>query len=190
MLLLTLVQALATPPAGSKELTTGNDCTVWREPALASGLTPIHAECTWPEADVSKLDAALSDWEGHAKVHETIVTSVIRKTEGARSLVHQEHQLSGVSNREVEIWMERSELPGGGHAYTWKSAAPVTPAKGNVATAHHEGFWHVRPAPGGGAQVTYRLAYDPGGSVPGFLVRWFQGSGTLTTTEELRAVGH
>lgn len=190
MFVLALIpSALAAPPAGARELTTGNGCVVWREPATADGITPVYAECTWPDVEPAKLYAVLGDWEGHARVHQTVVSSAVRKTEGDRSLVYQEHQLSGVSTREVEIWMWKAPLPEGGFAFAWESTAPVTPKKGNVATAHHEGYWHVSPAPAGGSRVTYRLAYDAGGSVPGFLVRWFQGSGTLTTTEELRAAG-
>lgn len=182
-----VLSAQAAPP-DFKELTTGNDCTVYRGPALADGTIPVQAECVWPDVSTAKLHAALSNWAGHAKVHDTVLTSVVKQTEGSRSLVYQEHKLSGVSNREVEIWMEKKAVDGG-FEYSWKNTAPVTPKKGNVATTLHEGFWRVTDAPGGGANVVYRLAYNPGGSVPGFIVRWFQGSGTVTTTEELRAVG-
>jgi hypothetical protein len=186
--LLAVTPVLAAPPAGFKEITTGNDCTVWRGPADAEGIAPVHAECSWPDVDPRKLHAALGDWAGHAKVHDTVLTSVVEKTEGGRSLVRQEHKLSGVSNREVAIWMEKKDVPGGA-VYSWTHDAPVTPKKGNVATTKHVGSWTVTDREGGGADVVYTLAYNPGGSVPGFLIRWFQGSGTITTTEELRAVG-
>lgn len=189
MFIVSLVQiALASPPAGFKELTSGNDCTVYRGTTEADGTTPVFAECTWTDVSAAKLHAALADWEAHAKVHATVLSSTVKKTDGARSLVYQEHKLSGVSNREVEIWMEKKPVDGG-FAYTWKSDGPITPKKGNVATARHEGFWEVTDNAGGGAKVRYKLVYNPGGSVPGFLIRWFQGSGTIETTEELRAVG-
>ena len=35
--------------------------------------------------------------------------------------------------------------------------------------------------------MVYELRYDPGGSVPGFVVRWFQGSGVRTLVGELRS---
>lgn len=187
-LLLTASSALAAAPAGYKELTTGNDCAVYRGPAAADGIAPVYVECTWPDVSTAKLHAALSDWAGHAKVHGTIITSEVVKSEGGRDLVRQEHKLSGVSNREVEIWMEKKAVEGG-FTYSWTNAAPVTPEKGNVATTKHVGSWTVTDAPGGGASIVYKLAYNPGGSVPGFLIRWFQGSGTIETTEELRAVG-
>lgn len=180
--------ALAAVPSGYSEIKTGNDCTIYKGPATATGVIPVYAVCDWADVAPAKLHALLADWAGHARVHETIVSSKVEKSEGGRSLVHQVHQLSGVSDREVRIWMEKVPVEGGA-TYRWKNDGLVTPTKGNVATAHHEGFWTVTDGPGGGSHVEYHLIYDPGGSVPGFLVRWFQASGTLTTTEELRTAG-
>ncbi len=185
--LLLLATVWAAPP-GYKQLTTGNDCIVYRGPALADGTSPVQAECNWPDVDPAKLHAQLSDWANHANIFSTVLVSKVEKTEGNRALVYQEHALSGVSNREMRAWFEKKPVDGG-YEYAWKSVEPVTPKKGNVAALRNEGFWRVTAQPGGGARVVYRLAYNPGGSVPGFLVRWFQGSGTIDSTEQVRAVG-
>lgn len=184
-----LITALAGAPAGYTEIRTGNDCTIFKGPATANGIVPVYADCTWPEIAPAKLHTLLSSWEGHAAVFETVLTSKVVKTEGSRALVHQVHQLSGVSNREVEIWMEKVTVPGG-FEYRWTSPGPLaTVEKGNVPTGQQDGYWKVTEAPSGGSHVEYALTYDPGGSVPGFLVRWFQGSGTETSTIELRTAG-
>lgn len=180
-----LATALAAVPSGFTEIKAGNDCKIYKGPATASGVVPVYATCDWTDVAPAKLHAVLADWEQHDEVWSTVGTSVTKKTEGSRSLVHQVHTLSGISNREVELWMEKKPVDKG-FQYAWKSAAPVTPAKGNVATTLSLGFWQVTEG-SQGSHVEYSLTYDPGGSVPGFLVRWFQASGTLTSTEELRA---
>jgi len=180
--------ALAAPP-GYTEAKRDNDCIIYKGPAESDGVIPIYTDCHWPEVSPEKLQQVQYDWAGHAKVFTTVRTSVVKKTEGEKSLVHQVHALSGVSDREVEIWMWRQAVDGG-FQYNWKSDGPMaSPAKGNVATARHEGYWRITKHKDGGTRAEYMLIYDPGGSVPGFLIRWFQTSGTVTTTEELRAAG-
>lgn len=181
--------ALADAPAGFKEAKQANDCTVYKGPADADGVIPVFADCHWPEVSPAKLHAIEYDWEGHADVFSTVVSSKILRKDGERSRVYQMHALSGVSNREVEVWMWREEVPGG-FQYNWASDTPVTPKDGNVATAKHVGFWRITDHPKGGSRAEYQLSYDPGGSVPGFLVRWFQTSGTVDTTTELRAAAN
>lgn len=180
-----LTHALAAPPAGFTELKRDNDCVVYRGTVDGGGIAPVYADCHWPDVAPEKLHALLADWEGHANVHATVVSSKIEKTEGEKSLVYQVHQLSGISNREVRIWMQKTAVSGG-FEYSWKNDGVVEPQKGNVATARHIGYWRVTPDPAGGSHVEYSLDYDPGGSVPGFLIRWFQAGGTVETTNELR----
>jgi hypothetical protein len=190
MLHLFLTTVFAAPPAGYEELKQGNDCTVYRGAQDAAGIAPVYAECVWPEIPPDKLHKVLIDWEGHADTHVTVATSKIEKTEGERSLVYQVHQLSGISDREVRIWMQRTAVPNG-FEYSWKNIEPFEPlVKGNVATTKHEGYWRVTANPAGGSKVEYALTYNPGGSVPGFLIRWFQAGGTIDTTVELRTAGN
>ncbi|MCB9673819.1 MAG: hypothetical protein H6737_01805 [Alphaproteobacteria bacterium] len=182
-----LFSAALAAPSGFTEVKQANDCTVYKGTAGADGVVPIYADCHWSEIDPDKLHKLQYDWEGHAAVFSTVISSKIVKKDGEKSLVHQVHAISGVSNREVEIWMWREPVDGG-FQYSWKSDGPVAePEKGNVATTRHEGYWRVTKHPDGGSRAEYSLIYDPGGSVPGFLVRWFQTSGTIATTEELRA---
>lgn len=181
--------ALAGPPAGYTELKRDNDCVVYKGPPVENGVVPVFADCHWADVAPEKLHALLVDWEGHAKVHATVAESRIEKREGERALVYQRHQLSGISDREVRIWMQRTAIDGG-FEYAWKNDGVVTELqKGNVATARHEGFWRVKADPAGGSRVEYGLTYDPGGSVPGFIIRWFQAGGTVATTVELRTAG-
>jgi hypothetical protein len=63
-----------------------------------------------------------------------------------------------------------------------------TPPDGNVSPAQDSGKWELSPE-GTGATVIYELHYEPGGSVPGFVVRAFQTSGFVLLTQELHKAG-
>lgn len=186
MLLFSIVvsAALAAPPdyRQTKEV---NDCTLYLGPA-DNGTVPMHAECVWPELTFEKADRLLSKWEDHELYFSSVTVCEAVRQEGERSLVAQTHQSSGISDRQINLWMEKKPIDGGGFRWAWtKANEPVDLIKGNVEAARDDGYWEVRPE-GNGVSATYHLLYDPAGSVPGFLVRWFQTSGLTAITEDFR----
>ena len=85
----------------------------------------------------------------------------------------------------VKFWNE--DIPNG-KRYNWKMADDQTPVTDlGVVPLRDDGKWEVTPGAAGGSHVVYELNYDPGGSVPGFIVRAFQGGGFRTLVLELRA---
>jgi hypothetical protein len=83
------------------------------------------------------------------------------------------------------MWAEPSP---GGQRYRWTIAPEQPPVTGGrVAVAADEGYWQVTAAPGGGALVVNQLFYDPGGSLPAFLVRATQVSSMVAFVGQLRA---
>jgi len=185
-LLWTLSVALAAAPSGYKETKRAHDCVLYVGPKESDGVVPVYAECTWPDVNPQVFDQVFSDWGSHDELFSTIVSSEVIRKEGAASVVRQVHQSSGISDREVILLGSRAEVDGGLRYHWTKSTDPLTPAQGNVATAKSDGAWWIAPAEGGGVRVKYELRYDPGGSVPGFLVRWFQVGGVAQVLEDLR----
>jgi hypothetical protein len=166
-----------------------NDCNFSTGPADSAGNVPMRADCHWSEADVAKIDRLLSNWAAHKDYFWSVVDAQVIKVEGGRTLMHQEHQASGISNREATLWGGKEPIAGG-YRYTWTmDGAQQTAVKsGNVQCGKDTGFWEITAHPDGGARVVYHLLYDPAGSVPGWLVRSFQTGGIVTLVGELRTV--
>lgn len=184
---LIIASALAAPPGYSlsKE---SSECKYYTGPAEADGIVPLFAECVWADVPYEKAVKYVADWELHDDFFGTVKQSRIVKTVGDKALVHQLHFLRGISQREVLMWGQAADVDGG-KRFSWKAATdePLTLGDGNVQTARHEGYWHLTPATGGGTNAKYHLIYGPGGKVPGFLIRWFQTSGLVTTTTDLHS---
>lgn len=176
-------------PAGWKVTDTtadGGACELSLGPAEADGVVPMRAECYWKDVSIDKFKVGMADWNKHDEAFTAVVESKVQRTAGDKSLVFQKHQSSGISDREVLIWMWH-EVADGYDRYAWNTAVSeaLTPASGNVRCARSEGYWQAKADPSGGVRVVHVLSYDPGGSVPGFLVRWFQTSGLATNASEL-----
>jgi hypothetical protein len=185
MLILAALPALAAP-AGYKETQTTENCSLYLGPAAANGVVPMHAECTWKGVDLAKLDAFFSRWEEHATVFSTIVSSTVEGTEGTSAIVRQVHHSKGISDRECVLKMDKTTIAGG-FRYAWTLHGPApTVAEGHVPVAFDDGYWEFT-AVDGGVRAVHHLEYDPGGSVPSFLVRWFQTSGLETIVHEIEA---
>lgn len=186
---LLLSTALAAPPgyAVSKDGVEG--CALYLGPADANGIVPMLAECAWPDVTMDGFRKAFDDWEHHDEIFSSVADSKIVRRDGDRTLLHQRHQSSGISDREAMLWGTAGPVDGGGYRYAWTMAKgePLEVASGNVPTAFDDGHWIVRPRPEGGVLVEHKLVYDPGGRVPGFLVRWFQTSGLAATVTEAHA---
>lgn len=186
MFLLMLTTALAAAPAGYKETKRAHDCVLYVGLKEADGVVPVYAECRWPDVDAAVFDRVFSDWTTHDELFSTIIASDLVRKEGGASVVHQVHTASGISDREVILAGRRAEVDGGFRYHWTRTADALTVAKGNVATARSDGAWWIKAAEGGGIEVKYELSYDPGGSVPGFLVRWFQVGGVADVLYDLR----
>jgi hypothetical protein len=145
---------------------------------------PVRAECDWPIAP-AKLQKILAVNNDHDDYFTSVAESnVIGPTAGGE-LVYQRHQASGISDREIMVVMGQEPIAGGVR-YTWTKAPDQSKVTGqHVACVADTGKWEVT-ASGSGSKVVYELFYDPGGSVPSFLVRWFQGAGTRALVGELR----
>lgn len=188
MILLLLATALAAPSGYRVTIPDSDGCELSLGPETADGVVPMHAECHWPDVTLDRFKAVLGSWPRHADVFTVIVKSEVRRTEGERSLVWQLQRTKGISDREVVQWMWH-ERAGSADRYAWASAAtePLTLIDGNVRAVRSEGYWQAEADPRGGVKVVHHLEYAPGGSVPGFIVRWFQTSGLETNLREVRA---
>lgn len=187
MLTTTLIAlALAAPP-GFKQTRTTDHCALFLGPADA-GVVPMRAECHWPDLTVARLDALMGKVEDHDLYFSSVQVSDLERTEGGKKLVYQVHKAKGISDRQTRLWMTYANS-GGVVKVAWSVAhdQPVEVPKGQVAVARSDGFWEFSEHADGGVHAVHQLAYDPGGSVPGFLVRWFQTSGLEAVVTEIEA---
>jgi hypothetical protein len=188
MFLLLLSHALAAPAGYSVSTANHEGCELSLGPAMKDGVVPMHAECWWPDVTVDGFKRAMADPTHHDEVFTVIVKSEARSTVGGKQLVYQLQRSKGISDREVLLWMWH-ESTGGADRYGWSTAAdqPLVVIDGNVRVARSDGYWQVKADSRGGVAVSHQLEYAPGGSVPGFLVRWFQTSGLQTNLTEVHA---
>lgn len=188
-LLSSLSPAVHAAPSGYKVTVADHEgCELSLGPAAADGVVPMHAECDWADVTIDRFRSVMSDWAGHDEVFTVIVSSEVRRSAGDRALVYQLQRTKGISDREVLMWMWH-ETVSGADRYAWTTAAEeaLTVQDGNVRCARSDGYWQAAANPTGGVHVVHQLEYAPGGSVPGFLVRWFQTSGLQTNLSEVHA---
>ena len=146
---------------------------------------PVRAECAWP-IPADKLQRLLAINNDHDDYFSSVVESRVVGPAPGGELVYQHHEASGISDREVMLVMNKEPIAGG-MRYTWTRASDQSRVTGqHVLTVEDTGKWEI-VADGTGSRVVYELLYDPGGSVPSFLVRWFQGAGLRTLVGEMRA---
>ena len=182
-----LLSSAHAAPAGYVQTdTTSDGCAVYTGPKNAQDVTPLLAECVWTDVTMAQVES-FGKLDQHDEIFSAIAASDVLRTEGGVSYVHQVHVAKGISERECVLKMTRAD-EGGGVKFGWTldpAGGPV--ADGRVPVGFDDGYWWFVPNAGGGVKVTYSLAYGPGGSVPSFLVRWFQGSGFVAALPELRS---
>jgi hypothetical protein len=134
------------------------------------------------------FDRLFSDFARYDQLIDAIVTSRVVRVEGARTLVHQVQHTRGISTREVLLWMQRTPVDAGWR-FTWTTASqePLDLPRGHVRAPRNDGAWEARPHPEGGLEVVHDIAYDPGGSVPGWVVRAAQTGGLAGVMGDVRA---
>ncbi|MCA9491428.1 MAG: hypothetical protein KC621_15960 [Myxococcales bacterium] len=174
--------ALAAPPNYRPTRSTEH-CQMFLGPAMDNGVVPMHAECTWPGVTLEKADALFSSWASHDEIFSSIVSSEVERMDGGVAYVRQVHRAKGISDREALLKMQKTQVDGG-LRFGWTLEPSEARDSGHVMVAFDTGYWEFRDGPDGLVVVDH-LEYDPGGSVPGFLVRWFQTSGLETVLSEL-----
>jgi hypothetical protein len=148
-------------------------------------IQPVRAECDWP-IPAEKLHRLIAATADHDLYFSTVDACDVVGTQAGKELAVQVHTATGMSDREVALLFSKEPIPGGTR-YTWTKAPDQSAAKrGLTNVAVDTGMWEITSTPTG-AHVVYELRYDPGGSVPSFLVRWFSGSGLKTLLGEMRA---
>ncbi len=176
----------AAPPAGFQQTDQEHGCTFYKGPKDANGNESLMADCYWPEISAERMDQLLMPWGEHNKYFSSVSVSEVVSPKGDKSRVRQVHQASGISDREVMLVMWRAPAKGG-QRYQWTKDTDQSGRTGDmVMPDQDDGGWTVIPDDRGGVRVEYDLLYDPGGSVPGFVVRWFQGSGFVQIVGEMR----
>ena len=131
--------------------------------------------------------ALLTDFPGYTRIVPNISTATVVRTEAGRTHVFQEHDNPLFADREVQLWMSVLGHDNGGFTVSWKKAdEPFTPSAGHSVVRFNEGHWEVGPAPGGGIHVIHEIAYDPGVSVPDWMVRRYRTTGVMTVLRNVR----
>ena len=187
LLLVILSTTIATPPGYTVTEEDVEGCTLSLGQEDDQGDRPMRAECLWPDVSLATFNTRMADWAGHAAIFSTVAESEVLREESGRALVRQRHTTRGISDREILLWMKHEKVDGYDR-YSWTRAREekLEPGDGTVAGERSDGYWQAR-AEGEGVRVVHELTYDPGGSVPGFIVRWFQTSGLEKTVEEAHA---
>lgn len=187
MWILWLTAALAAP-AGFAHVGDGAGCRLYRGPS-DGGVAPARAECHWPEVDPRVLGALLARFERYDELIPPVTRSTVVRVVGDRALVHQVARTRGIAPREVLLWMERAASDGASRV-RWTTAAelPLELPPRHVRAPRNEGWWEIAAHPQGGARVVHQVTYDPGGSVPGWVVRWAQVGGLREVMTHVRAL--
>ena len=171
--------------AGWTETDQGHGCTFFRGETETSGATAVRVECEW-DVDPSALRATLGSPGDHHRIFASLKDSETLSRVGGVERVRQVHQASGASDREVVVDVTTHDVPGG-QRYAWtKSRDQSGRRTDGVEPELTDGFWEVTDR-AGGVLLVYETRYLAGGSVPAFLVRWFQGAGIKAVIGDLRA---
>lgn len=162
-----------------------NGCTFFLG-SVEGNVQPVRAECEWP-IPPEELHRLVAKTEDHDLFFSSVEESdVLGPAPGGKTLVYQKHVASGISDREIMLVYTTEDIAGG-KRYSWTKAPDQSKLKGEgVPAVMDTGKWEISSS-GNGSRVIYELRYDAGGSVPGFVVRWFQGAGTRALVGELRA---
>ncbi len=162
-----------------------NDCKFYKGEPNANEIVPLRAECDWP-LEPTKLQGLIAKIDDHNLYFSSVAVSRVVASNAGEHNVYQVHVATGIADREAMLLYSDQPIEGG-HQYSWKVNPDQTGIGGDkVRLEDDQGKWEVTANAGGGAHVVYELLYDAGGSVPGFVVRWFQGSGVRTLVGELR----
>jgi hypothetical protein len=166
-----------------KEVARKADCVITVGERDAAGVDLIIADCQWPIA-YAKIARVIKA----AETHDTVLSSVVSSEKMADGRIHQIHQASGISDREITLDFTTETLPDGALRVSWTKSAKQEPVgEDNVQAPTDDGYWQARDNGDGTSNVVYALRYDPGGRVPTWIVRSFQKGGISDIVAEMRA---
>lgn len=182
LLLLSMLLLPSLAGAGDrKEVAQQGDCVITVGDRDSRGTDLIIGTCQWPVA-ASKVIPVVKAAETH-----TFLSSVEVSTKLADGRIQQVHKASGISDREVTLVFTTETLADGGFKVSWKAADVQEPVgEDRVPVVVDDGYWEVHDNGDGTSKVIYGLRYDPGGKVPGWVVRAFQKGGIGDLLEEMR----
>jgi len=180
---LLLIVSLAWGGEFWSETSQKDNCTVFVGERAGRDYAPVRAECHWADVQPDKLRSLLTEFANHDRYFASV--SSAEHLGGDR--YRQVHAVSGMSDREVILNMTIADIEGG-KRFAWTKASDQSGLSGDqVETIANTGMWEVTASPSGGTNAVYEVYYDPGGRVPAFMVRWFQGSGTYEVLNDLRS---
>jgi hypothetical protein len=161
----------------------GDDC-VLTELEDDGAPVSVRVECEWP-IPVERLQALLESSEAQARYFSHLGESTVLGTKGDSVIVRQLHRATGISDREVVVEWDATPFEDGWR-YSWRKSPDQSAATGRgVEVEDYEGSWELTPTETG-SHIALETRYAPGGRVPFFLVRSFQGSGIQQVMRELR----
>jgi hypothetical protein len=161
----------------------GHDCTLTTGPK--NGEIVMRAECDWPFS-VDQVHNMLRAVGDHDRYFANLGESSVLEERDGFLRVRQIHQARGIDDREVVVDWVITPIDGG-YRYAWRKSKDQSAVSGTrIEVEVHEGMWEITSTPTG-THVVYDMRYLPGGSVPAFLVRWFQASSVENVLAEARA---
>jgi hypothetical protein len=165
-------------------------CVVESREATATSKSAMRGTCTWPEVRPEKLVAMLGQFDRYEEFISPIADARIERIDENRALVYQRHEYFGIADREMLLWMTAVPREGG-TSFEWTTASeqPLALDSGSVRTIRNEGRWTVSTLPSGGARVVHEISLDPGGSIPGWVVRLARSRGFARILGEVRQHG-
>ena len=180
-LLLTSASAVA---ADRKVVAKAADCEITAGDRDERGNNLMLCYCDW-EVPLESLKAAFQNVEEH----DTYMTSVVESTVLPDGRVLQVHRADGISDRQITLDFSEENFDDGGYKVSWTRSSKQEPLlDGRIDPPMDDGSWMVRPGEGGVNKVVYSLRYEPGGRVPGFIVRAFQKNGIAEVLVEMHEV--
>lgn len=180
-----MVAAVLAEPMAFRPLRETEDCVYSATAPDERGYPVLKAECRWPDVTLGQVDAVLRPWDHHQEVWSMVARSELLEEDAEGAAVRHLHTAPLMADREAVLWMwvESEEQ---GFSYRWMLADEQPPvAEGNEPILRDDGRYTVL-RDGDGVHVVATLHYDPGGSIPPFLVRWFQQLGLPRFLEELK----
>ena len=170
--------------ADRKVVAKAADCEITAGDRDERGNNLMLCYCDW-KAPLESIKAAFKNVEEH----DTYMTSVVESTVLADGRVLQVHQADGISDRQITLDFSEESFAEGGIKVSWTRSKQQEPLqKGRIDPPMDDGSWTVHPGELGVNKVIYSLRYEPGGRVPGFIVRAFQKDGIAEVLVEMLAV--
>jgi len=147
-------------------------------------IVPVRATCSW-EISPERLHEMLAEFDAHDDYFAGLAESTVLGADQGSVRVRQVHTASGISDRAAVVDWTVTEVEGGVR-YAWNKSEDQSGIEGHGLEAIEcAGSWEV-VEDGDGTRVIYEMRYAPGGNVPFFLMRWFQGAGIRGVLADFR----